>query len=92
MRHCFSKVFIIVCSAILMLNVLGYIGESLYLHTPTFLYKQFLDYLKITQMVNSITKPEFENLDFLIPKTRLISKTMIFVDKIDEPIALVTYF
>lgn len=42
-------------------------------------------------MVNTITKPRFEDLNFLIPKTRLISKTMIFVNKINDAIALAVY-
>ena len=71
-------------------NVLGYIRESLHLHTPTRLYKQSLDHPNITQMINTITKPRFEDLDFLIPKARLITKTIVFVDKIDDAIALAT--
>lgn len=43
-------------------------------------------------MVNIITKPGFEDLDFLILKARLISKTMVFVDKINNVIALVAHF
>ena len=42
-------------SAILAVNVLGYIRESLHLHTPTRLYKQPLDRPNITQMVNTIS-------------------------------------
>lgn len=75
-------------SATLAPNVLGYIEKSFYLHTSTRFYKQLLDYSNITQMVNTITKPKFENLDFLIPKTGLIPKTMVFVDKIDDAITL----
>ena len=75
-------------SATLAPNVLSYIRESLYLHTPTRLYKQPLDRPNITQMVNTITKPRFEDLDFLISKAELIPKTMGFVDKIDNAIAL----
>lgn len=88
LRHCFSKVLIMAFSTTLMPNVLGYIGEFLHLHTPTCLYKQPLNHPNITQMVNGITKPEFEDLDFLIPKAGLISKTMVFVNKIDDAIAL----
>lgn len=78
-------------SATLMPNIFNYIGEFLYLHIQTHLYKQLLDYANITQMVNTITKPGFEDLDFLILKARLIPKTMVFVDKIDNAIALAAH-
>lgn len=77
-----------VLSAILAPNVLGYIGKSLHLHTLFRFYKQSLDRLNITQMANTITKPGFEDLDFLILKTGLISKTMMFIDKINDTIVL----
>lgn len=91
LRHCFSKVPMMALFATVTPNVLGYIGESLHLHSPTRLHKQALDRPNITQMVNSITKPGFQDLDFLIPKAGLISKTMVFVNKIEEGIALAAY-
>lgn len=42
-------------------------------------------------MISSITKPEFEDLDFLIPKVGLISKIMVFVDDIDNGIAFAAH-
>lgn len=88
LRYCFPKIPIMALFATLAPNVLGYIREFFYLHTPTRLYKQPLDHLNITQMVNTIIKLGFEDLDFLIPKTGLIPKTMVFVDKRDDAIAL----
>lgn len=76
---------------IVLPNVLGYIKESLYLQTPTHFYKQPLDRPNITQIVNRITKPGFKDLDFLISKVRLISKTIIFGYDIDNRIALAIY-
>lgn len=43
-------------------------------------------------MVNSIIKPRLENLDFLISKAELISKIMIFINKINYAITLATCF
>lgn len=73
-------------------NVLGYIREFLYLYTLTCLYKQSLDYPNIGQIVNTITKLGFEDLGFLILKAGLIPKIMVFVDKIDDAIALAAHF
>lgn len=42
-------------------------------------------------MVNSITKPGFQDLDFLIPKAGLIPKTIVFVNKIEKGIALAAH-
>lgn len=78
--------------ATLASNVLGYIKKSLLLYTRTCFYKQLLNRLNITQIANNITKPKFEDLDFLILKAELISKIIVFVEKIDDAIALVTYF
>lgn len=89
LRHCFLKIPMMAVFTTLALNILGYIRKSRHLHTLTRLDKQPLDRPNITQMVNTITKSGFEDPDFLIPKTGLISKTMVFVDKIDDAIALV---
>ena len=43
LRHYFLKVSMMALSATLAPNIFGYIRESLYLHTPTRLYKQPLD-------------------------------------------------
>lgn len=93
LKHYFLKVPIIALFATFAPKVLSYIRKSLYLHTLTRLYKQPLDYPNITQMIKSITKSGFKNLDFLISKARSIFKTiMAFVDEIDNVIALATYF
>lgn len=42
-------------------------------------------------MVNSITKPGFEDLNLLISKVGLIMKIMVLIDDIDNLIALVVY-
>ena len=90
LRHCFPKVSMMALSATLAPNIIRYIEKSLYLHTQTRLYKQPIDRPIITQIVNPITKPRFKDLDFLISKAKLIPKTMVFIDKIDDVIALAT--
>lgn len=81
LRHCFLKVLIIALSTIFVPNIPGYIRKFFYLHTLTHFYKQPLDRPNITQMVNSIITSGFKDLDFLILKTGLIPKTMVFVIK-----------
>ncbi len=73
-------------------NFLGYIGELLHLYTPTFLYKQPLDCPNIIQIVFHILKQGFGDLDYLIPKVGLIPKTMVFMEKIGDVIALAAHF
>ncbi len=75
-----------------MPNVLGYIGELLHLQAPTHFYKQPLNRPNIIQMVTLITKPSFCELDFLVPKTSLILKTIVFVNKIDNIVKIIIYF
>lgn len=43
-------------------------------------------------MVTNITNSGFHDLRFLIPKAGLIPKTILFVDKMDNIIAIATYF
>lgn len=76
---------------IIIPNVLDYIGESLHLWAPTRLYKQSLNCPNIIQMVISITKSGYCDLDFLIPKTGLILKIMVFVNKIDNVVKIIIY-
>ncbi len=92
LRHCFPKVPIIVLSATITTNVLGYIGELLHLHAPTLFYKQPLDCPNITQMVTHISKQWFGDLDYLVPKVGIILKTMIFWKKIEDVMALAAHF
>ncbi len=42
-------------------------------------------------MVAPITKPRYCELDFLVPKTGLILKTMVFVNKIDDVVKIAAY-
>ena len=77
-----------------MRNVLEYICESLYLQMLIDLYKQTLDRLNITYMVKKIKQKVFKKLDIFVPQTRGtldISKTMIFVDKIEDRLKMVRY-
>lgn len=43
-------------------------------------------------MLTNIIKPGFHDLKYLISKTSLISKTMVFVNKIDNRMAIAAYF
>lgn len=43
-------------------------------------------------MVTLITKPSYCELDLLVPKTRLIQKIIVFVNKIDNTVKIATYF
>lgn len=92
LRYYFLKVPIIALFTILFPNILDYIRKSLYLYTTTCFYKQLLDCFKITQMVNTITRPKFKDLNFLISKARLIPKTIIFINNLDNRITLATCF
>lgn len=73
-------------------NVLGYIRQLLHFCSPTCLYKQSLDWLNITQMVTNITNLGFHDLRFLVPEAGLIPKTMLFVNKMDNAMAIAAYF
>ena len=75
-------------------NVLDYICAFLNLRSPVRLYKQSLDCPNITCGVAEIKKPGYEELDvFVLSIGRLsaIPKTMIFVDSINEGMALTKY-
>lgn len=92
LRHGFSKVLMMIFFIIFVLNIKSYIRKSLYLLIPTCFYKKSLDHNNITQIINSNTKPKFEDLNFLISKARLIFKTIVFVNKINNEIALAACF
>lgn len=72
-------------------NILSYIRELLHLQAPTCFYKQPSNRPNIVQMVAPIIKPGFSELDFLILKTGLIPKTIVFVDKIDNAMKIAAY-
>lgn len=78
-------------SVIIIPNILGYIGELLYLRAPTRFYKQLLNRPNIVQMIAPITNPGYCELDFLVSKTGLIQKIMIFVNKIDNVVKIAAY-
>lgn len=92
LRHYFRKVPIMALLATIIPNVLSYIGDSLYLWAPTRFYKHPLNRLNIVQLVVPITKPGYCELDFLIPKTGLIPKIMVFINKIDNAVKIAIYF
>lgn len=57
---------------------------------PVHLYKQTLDHLYITYMIQNIKQKVFKKLNVLVPQTSRkildISEIMIFVDKISDGI------
>ncbi len=91
LRHCFPKVPIMALFATITPNVLGYIRKSLHLHRPTLLYKSLLNRPNITQMVTHILKQGFGDLDYQVPKMGIIPKTMVFMEKIEDVIALAAH-
>lgn len=91
LRHCFPKAPMMALSATITPNVLGYIGQLLHLCSPTRLYKQSLDWPNITQMITNITNLGFHDLRFLVSEAGLILKTMLFVDKMDNAMAIAAY-
>lgn len=78
--------------ATITLNVLGYIRELFHLYALTLFYKQLLNCPNITQIVTYISKQGFNDLDYLVPKVSIISKTMVFMLKIEDVMALAAYF
>lgn len=61
---------------------------------PARIYRQPLNRPNLTYVVAPIRKARFENLAFIIPSAGTISdisKTMIFIDSIDEFIEMVKY-
>lgn len=43
-------------------------------------------------MVTDILKQRFGDLDYLVPKLGIIPKTMVFIEKIENVMALAIYF
>ena len=91
LRHCFPKAPMMALSATITPNDLGYIGQSLHLCSQTCLYKQSLNRSNITQIITNITNLGFHDLRFLVPEAGLISKTMLFVETIDNAMAIAAY-
>lgn len=81
-------------SIIITPNIHDYIQILLKLSSPAYIYRQPLDKPNLKYMVALIWKVGFKDLVFVIPSTSTISdisKTMIFVDSIDETIEMVKY-
>lgn len=92
LRYYFPKVLMIVLLTTIILNILGYIEKLLHLWISTHLYKQLLKYVKIIQIVTLIHKSGFCELDFLIFKTDLIPKMIVFLNRIDIIVEITNYF
>lgn len=90
----FPTVPIMALSATITRNVLEYVRQSLSLRAPVFLYKRSLDRPNITYMVRKIEQKAYSDLKILVPTdggVGDIPKTMLFVDNIDEGIAIAAY-
>lgn len=75
-------------------NVLDSICTSLNLRLLIKLYKPSLDCLYITYNIAEIKKPGYKELDVFVPSLgglSAISKTIIFVDNINERMVLTKY-
>ena len=93
-KDIFPQVPMMVLSATITPSVLEYIHVLLKLESPSFLYWRLLDRLNLTYVVAQITKPNYDELEFLVPKhgsIMFIPKTMIFVDNIDHAVFIATY-
>lgn len=76
-------------SATVIPNILKYIRILLKLSPLLQIYRQLFDHPNLTYIVNLIYKTGLKDLDFIILSKNIIgkiSKTMIFVDKIDNTI------
>lgn len=75
-------------------NTLDYIHIFLNERLPVKLYKQFLDYPNIKYSIANIKKPRSKKLDVFVLSIEglsTISKIIIFIDSINERIALPKY-
>lgn len=75
-------------------NILDYICVFLNLFLLIRFYKQFLDHLIIIYSVTKIKKLRYKKLNIFVPSIRglnTIPKTKIFVNKINDGIALTKY-
>ena len=90
----FPNVSIVDLFTIMTNNVLDYICAFLNLRLPVRFYKQFLDCPNIIYDVAKIKKPGYEKLNIFVLSIRGLSaipKTMIFVNNINEKMALTEY-
>lgn len=75
--------------------ILKYIYKLLKLWFLIIPHQELLDRLKITYMVEKITKPKHQNPEFLIfnnVKIYIVSKIIIFIDNIEKKFNIVVYF
>lgn len=94
LKDVFPNIPTLILSATITPNVLEYIRVSLKLSPPSRIYRQPLDRPNLTYMVAPIRKPGFEDLAFTIPSGGAVGdipKIMIFVDSIDEAVAMTKF-
>lgn len=90
----FPNVPIVSLSATMTNNVLDYVRAFLNLRSPVKLYKRSLDRPNITYGVAEVKKSGYKELDVFVSSIgglSAIPKTMIFVDSINEGMALTEY-
>lgn len=89
LKNVYPTVPTLALSATITPNILDYIRVSLKLSAPLWIHRQPFDRPNLGYIVSPIRKPGFQDLAFLIPTVGSIadiSKTMIFVDKIEDAI------
>lgn len=94
LKDVFLNILTLISFATITPNVLEYIRVSLKLSPPSHIYRQPLDQLNLIYMVAPIRKPRFEDLAFTIISGGAVGnipKTMIFVDSIDEAVAMTKF-
>lgn len=94
MKDIFPTIPIYLLSATVIPNILEYIRVLSKFFLPLQISKQPLDCPNLTYIISIIRKTGFKDLDFLIlsgDAVGKISKTMIFVDKIDDAIQMVEH-
>lgn len=94
LKDIFSNIPILILLATITPNVLEYIYISLKLFPLLCIYKRSLNQSNLIYIVLLIKKPGFEDLAFAIPSSgavRNIPKTMIFVNLIDNAVAITKY-
>ena len=94
LRSYFPNVLIVSFSATMTNNVLDYIRAFLNLCLPVRLYKRSLDRPNIIYGIAEIKKPGYKELDVFvlsISSLSAIPKTIIFVESINEGMALIEY-
>lgn len=94
LKDIFFTVPILILSATINLNIFNYIRIFLKQSLLFWIYKQPFDWQNLRYMIYFIRKSDFQNLVFFISRKSLIreiSKIIIFVDKIEDVIALKKY-